>query len=139
MLKYDRILVCGGRNFNEEEFIFDYLDYKSSKFTHTATIINGYASGADKIARDWALDRGYSVEDYPADWNDIDHPDAIIAINKWGKVYNRNAGFIRNQKMLEYGKPELVIAFPGGGGTQDMVERSLKVNLDVIRVKVRKL
>lgn len=41
--------------------------------------------------------------------------------------------------MLEYGKPELVIAFPGGGGTQDMVERSLKVNLDVIRVKVRKL
>jgi predicted Rossmann-fold nucleotide-binding protein len=45
-------------------------------------------------------------EDYPADWT------------KHGK----SAGFVRNKQMLEEGKPDVVIAFPGGTGTAMMIK-----------------
>ena len=34
------------------------------------------------------------------------------------------AGPIRNQRMLDHGKPDIVVAFPGGSGTADMVKLS---------------
>ena len=44
------------------------------------------------------------------------------------------AGPIRNQEMLDKGKPDLVIAFPGGKGTADMVGRALRTGVFVYRV-----
>ena len=49
----------------------------------------------------------------PADWT------------KHGKA----AGPIRNQKMLDE-CPDLVVAFPGGKGTADMVRRAMKAGID---------
>jgi hypothetical protein len=48
------------------------------------------------------------VIEFPANW----------------KVYGRAAGPIRNMKMLLEGKPDLVVAFPGGIGTADMVKKA---------------
>ena len=45
------------------------------------------------------------------------------------------AGHIRNQQMIDEGKPDLVVAFPGGAGTADMIRRAKKHNLKVIEVK----
>lgn len=81
------------------------------------------------------MSRGFEVLDFPARWDDLDDPDADIAINKWGKQYNRNAGFTRNQQMLDEGKPDLVIAFPGGNGTAHMIKRSLLAGVEVIKIK----
>jgi hypothetical protein len=36
--------------------------------------------------------------------------------------------------MIDEGKPELVIAFPGGSGTADMVRRARAANIPVIEV-----
>jgi hypothetical protein len=38
--------------------------------------------------------------------------------------FGRSGGPKRNQQMLEEGKPDLVLAFPGGRGTADMVRRA---------------
>jgi len=38
---------------------------------------------------------------------------------------------MRNQKMLDDNKVDLVVAFPGGKGTADMVERAKKANIEV--------
>ena len=69
-------------------------------------IISGGASGVDDIAIDWAVVNWCEFKEYPADW----------------KKYKKAAGFRRNQQMLDEGRPDLVIAFPGGNGTAHMVK-----------------
>jgi hypothetical protein len=43
----------------------------------------------------------------------------------------RKAGPIRNQRMLTEGKPALVVAFPGGKGTANMVAQARATNVRV--------
>src|SRR5262249_16770583 len=44
---------------------------------------------------------------------------------EWDEL-GKKAGPLRNQRMLDEGKPDLVVAFPGGGGTKDMVRRAVQ-------------
>lgn len=62
-------------------------------------------------------DLGFWVEDFPADW----------------ERNGRAAGPIRNRQMLD-GKPDLVIAFPGGKGTADMVAEAKRRGIAVREV-----
>jgi hypothetical protein len=109
-----RLLVCGGRDFNNASFLELCLDRAHVK-TGIACIIEGGARGADTLAREWAKSRGCKFETYPADWE------------KHGKA----AGFKRNQLMLDQAKPDGVIAFPGGNGTNDMIERTRKAGVKI--------
>jgi hypothetical protein len=36
--------------------------------------------------------------------------------------------------MLDEGKPDLVVAFPGGGGTKDLVSRAVKARVPLHEV-----
>jgi len=98
-----RVLVCGGR---------DYADYAKMESIldeyNIDLIIHGGARGADSLAGLYAYYKNIAVQKYEADWYS----------------YGKKAGFIRNQRMLDEGKPELVIAFPGGAGTADMINRA---------------
>ena len=40
--------------------------------------------------------------------------------------------------MLDHGKPDIVVAFPGGRGTADMVKRAEDAGVRVIRVPSEK-
>lgn len=53
-----------------------------------------------------------------ADWEDL----------------GRKAGPIRNQRMLDDGRPELVVAFPGGPGTAHMCRIAREAGVEVIEV-----
>lgn len=110
-----KILVCGGRDYSDWGRINEVL---SSKVTYRDTIIHGDALGADRLAGKWAKEVGVQVLSYPADW----------------EKYPKAAGPIRNQQMLDEGKPDLVIAFPGGRGTADMVRRAKKAGIKVIEI-----
>jgi hypothetical protein len=112
-----RVLVCGGRDFSDCGLVFDTLD-ALAKVEVVDCIIEGDARGADRIAGAWAKRRRVDLVLIPADWQ------------KHGKA----AGPIRNQKMLDQGKPDLVIAFPGGRGTDDMVRRAEVAGVSVKRV-----
>lgn len=102
-----RLLVCGGRNFDDVTYAYAVLD-RLHRLSTIDVVIEGDARGADRIAGDWARKRGVQNLKFPADWD------------KHGKA----AGFIRNQQMIVDGKPDLVFAFPGGRGTADMVRRA---------------
>lgn len=117
MTEGKRVLVCGGRNFNRADMIHGWLDgwHGGQNIAH---IITGGASGADALAREWAFANAVPYTTYPADW----------------KRYGKSAGPRRNEQMLTEGKPDLVIAFPGGGGTADMVDRAEKAGIDVHKV-----
>ena len=106
MLTEFRLLVCGGREYNDKERVFKILDSVAAAMPdRTLTIIHGKARGADTLADIWAKDRKVAVQAYPADWD----------------TYGNKAGPIRNKQMLDEGKPHAVIAFPGRTGTRHMV------------------
>ena len=66
----------------------------------------------------WAKDNNMKLKVYPADW----------------ELHGKSAGPIRNQQMLIEGKPDLVLAFPGGKGTAHMVSIAKKKGVKVIEV-----
>lgn len=103
-----RILVCGGREYNDRERVRRILDAVLEGIRSAgkdACIIHGNARGADLLADQYAREKSLKVLSFPADWN----------------TYGNRAGPIRNKQMLDEGKPDAVIAFPGGTGTRNMV------------------
>jgi hypothetical protein len=103
-----RILVCGGREYNDRERVRNILDAVLEGIRSAgkdAVIIHGNARGADLLADQYAREKSLKVLSFPADWN----------------TYGTRAGPIRNKQMLDEGKPDAVIAFPGGTGTRNMV------------------
>lgn len=141
-----RILVCGGRDFANpkpydhspenkkamDEYIFVQrtLDKIACEYSELfnpddnwlpsdLVIISGGAKGVDSAAADWAIVNWINPEIYKPNWF------------KFKKV----AGLIRNQQMLKKGKPDLVVAFPGGRGTNHMVGISKKAGVKVIELE----
>jgi len=114
-----KVLVCGGRDYGNITRVTQELDALAR--TATLTIIEGGATGADEIAREWSrrYGRGY-LYTMRADW----------------EGHGKAAGPIRNQKMLDVYKPDLVLAFPGGRGTADMVARAKAAGVPVKCIEV---
>lgn len=112
------VLVCGGRDYSDRERLATEL-LKLHAATPIKTLVNGGAKGADALAASWALFHGIQVKTFHADWN----------------THGRAAGPIRNQKMLDVAMPDLVIAFPGGRGTADMVGRAKKQGFEVREIR----
>jgi len=100
-----KILVCGGRDYANASALNQALD-AIHREKHVTRLIHGAARGADVLAAAWAASRGIPAHAFPADWA------------RHGKA----AGFRRNEAMLREGRPELVVAFPGGKGTAHMVK-----------------
>ena len=116
-----RVLVCGGRDFNDYNLLSSYLVelfVKSLLVPEDVTIISGHARGADKLGEQFANANECKLSIFPADW----------------EKYGKGAGHIRNQQMIDEGKPDLVVAFKGGKGTADMIRRAKKAGLPVIVV-----
>ena len=114
MARY-KVLVCGGRDYSDRSSLFAALDLIKAA-TSQMTVIQGGASGADALAREWCKrEPSIHMVNEPADW----------------RAHGRAAGPIRNQRMLEH-KPDIVIAFAGGRGTADMVRRAKAAGVPVV-------
>lgn len=113
-----RVLVCGGRDFNDPSFVFRHLSGAHERES-IDLLIEGGATGVDRFARSWAETRGIPVETFRADW----------------QTYGKAAGPLRNQTMLRIGKPDLVLAFPGGRGTANMVKQARESGVRVLEPK----
>jgi len=109
-----RVLVCGGRDFNDANLVEETLNNIHEENTIT-NLVHGGARGADTLAGDWANSRGIDVTYCPAKWD----------------LYGKSAGMIRNAYMLTL-NPDLVVAFPGGKGTANMVNLAKKRGVSVI-------
>lgn len=82
-------------------------------------IISGMAPGADTLAAEFANHFKLKLHEFHADWI----------------KYKKGAGNIRNQKMIDEGKPHLGIAFPGNNGTADMTTRLKFEGIPVREIK----
>ncbi len=105
-----KALVCGGRDYQDKDSVL----YVLGGFPITR-LIHGDARGADTLAEQYAKEAGIPCDAYPANW----------------RQFGYRAGPMRNQQMLDNGKPDIVIAFPGGRGTADMVRRAKRAGVKV--------
>ena len=98
------VAVTGGRDYSDAGVVNRALSHllKAGPFV----LVHGGASGADHLCALWGAWHGIPVEAYPADWSQ----------------HGRKAGPIRNEAMARLPLSGAV-AFPGGRGTADMVER----------------
>ena len=112
-----RVLVCGGREYTDAVALGEVLDRLHAE-TPFAWVIHGASRGADALAEQWARAAGVSTHAFPADWD----------------LHGRSAGVRRNNRMLVEGKPDLVVAFPGGRGTAHMkaIARASGVQLAIM-------
>lgn len=120
-----RVLICGDREWPKDDptigvLLSGLLGYAQSIW-EDLYVIEGCARGADWQAHEWfngAHDGIHAIHDhvfhehFPADW----------------KGLGKRAGPLRNQAMLDIGRPELVFAFHDNleqsKGTADMVNRA---------------
>lgn len=109
-----RVLCCGGRNFDNYNFVIIVLDRLREMFGDFV-VIQGGAKGADDLCALWARSKGLPVITVEANWS----------------FYQKAAGAIRNQWMLDFCLPTYAVAFPGGKGTSDMIEKCKSNGLTV--------
>lgn len=112
-----RVLVCGGRGYDDADRVHAVLGKLHSE-AGIDVVIEGGARGADFWGHHWAEHNGVMTERYPADWEN----------------HGSFAGHMRNTRMLNEGRPDLVVAFPGGRGTADMVRKARKAGVKVVEI-----
>lgn len=106
-----RVLVTGGRTFKNYRLLKATLD--KLNITH---IINGGASGADELATTYAYNNKIPYTVRFADWD----------------AYGKAAGARRNIEMLRTDKPDLVVVFEGGAGTEHMCKAAKRYAFNVL-------
>jgi len=99
------LLVTGGRDYKNWEHVDRVL-----REIDPRCIVHGGATGADSMADTWAKANGVPCFKCDANWD----------------VYGMDAGGLRNGWMIEFVKVELVVAFPGKSGTENMVRQAKK-------------
>lgn len=114
-----KILVCGDRNYNDPDYLFEVLDDFDDLYG-VEVVIEGEARGADTFGRKWGEQRGKIVLPYPADW----------------ETHGKAAGPIRNTQMLKEGLPDYVLAFHkdifSSKGTANMVKQATGIGVPVL-------
>lgn len=113
-----KVLVCGGRDYRNAAHVWRTLDQIHEQ-QQIKALMQGGAPGADRFARDWAATKP-SIARY-------------VCHAEWEK-YGRAAGPIRNARMLGW-EPDVVVAFPGGIGTADMVAKATAAGIRVIDLR----
>lgn len=115
-----RLLICGGRTLNAHHVAGWLLDNVERVTGGTPdVVIHGGAAGGDTGAAIYALAAGVPQLMFKALWG----------------LYGKAAGWRRNQRMLDEGKPDCVLALPGGRGTADMVRRAESAGVRVVKIE----
>lgn len=119
-----KIIIAGGRDFNNYELLKQKCDFYFSKIIITEIVSgnqvtkkNGQKYGTDYLGERYAKEKGYSIKLFRANWD----------------KYNKAAGPIRNGEMAGYANA--LIAFWDGKstGTDDMIKKAKDNNL-LVRV-----
>lgn len=100
-----RVVVTGGRDYADEERVRLALGWLNDRYV-IQRLAHGGATGADALASSVARCMSIHVVEYavtPAEW----------------KRLGKRAGPLRNRRMLDEERPDLVVAFPGNTGTAD--------------------
>lgn len=130
-----RLLVCGSRHLpiDARDWLAGWMRKVAALCGEPAgrgvrhdTLIHGGAQGADLLAAIVAQSvLNWPTEEYAADWD----------------AHGRRAGPMRNQEMIDEGKPDAVLAVLQEGypcrGTHDMIRRTMAAGIPLAVVTWR--
>jgi hypothetical protein len=136
-----RVLITGSRDFPDRSIVTRILNGCLDAFSDSGVIvIHGACNteldtrnnrtlgiGADAYAHAWCELQISGMENvkelpFPADW----------------KQYGRNAGRIRNQQMIDKGKPDICYGFmnkDGSSGTTNMLNLAASAGIATYRIQ----
>ena len=112
-----RLIVCGGRSFANFELIERELTRLNSN-KPISVLIHGWIGPAASVIEHWARENDIPIVRYPPNW----------------ELHGKGAEARRNEFMLCDSRPGLVVAFPGGPDTSDLVRRALNRGVAVLVV-----
>lgn len=130
-----KLIVAGGRDFTDyekaKEEITKLAEGELAEFG--VSIVSGMAGGADSLGVQFAREMGVQLYEFPADWQDLTAPGAVIKHDHRGRAYNAKAGFKRNADMAT--AADVLLAFWDGRshGTEHMI-RTMKALKKPVRI-----
>ena len=122
------MIIAGGRDFDNYELlkksvndiIYDLVVNRKCE-DGKMEVVSGTARGADSLGEKFAVEDGFDVKRFPADWD----------------AYGKRAGYLRNEQMAKYAVSDgcygVLIAFWDGKsrGTKHMIDLANKHGLEV--------
>lgn len=138
-----RVVVAGSRGFS------DYVTFSNTLMSllkglgwdpadpaKDFEIVQGEAKGPDTMAREFAAQYGIPCKAFPAQWDNVELPNAVIKRNRFDRPYNAAAGHWRNGQMARYGT-HLALFWDGRSkGSENMYKQACANALDYVIVRV---
>ena len=110
------VAVTGGKDVSDPSVVMRRLDKVRAKYTDMV-LVHGGGPGVERIAASWAEQRGVHQ---------------IVCKPDWDR-HGRAAPFRRNDELLNL-LPKGVIAFPGSGITDNLVDKARQLGIPVQKV-----
>jgi len=125
-----RTIIAGSRSITDIGHIYNAIDEaKTVMGIIVMEVVSGGASGVDALGEQWAMEIGAPIKRFPAQWEDLDAPGAVVRTRRDGKKYNVLAGFARNEQMAQYADALVAVWDGVSTGTQDMIKRAKRHGL----------
>ena len=109
------IAITGGKDVADADAVFRRLDNARNKY-RDMVLVHGGGPGVERIAARWAESKGVNQIVCKPDWN----------------AHGRAAPFRRNDELLNL-LPKGVIAFPGSGITDNLIDKAVTLGIPVQR------
>ena len=109
------VAITGGKDVRDADAIFRRLDQTKAKYDDMV-LAHGGGPGVERLAAQWAERNGVHQVVCKPDWN----------------AHGRAAPFRRNDELLNL-LPKGVLAFPGSGITDNLVDKAMKLGIPVAR------
>ena len=110
------VAIAGGKSVSDAGAVFDRLDKTRAKYDDLI-LCHGGGPGVERIAAQWAERNGVHQVVCKPDWD----------------RHGRAAPFRRNDELLNL-LPKGLIAFPGSGITDNLVDKAVKLGIPVQRI-----
>lgn len=124
-----KVIIAGSRNIKDD---VNYVEMSVAESGFNVTeVVSGCAKGIDTLGVEWAEKCGIPVQPFPANWDDLSHPDALIKTTKWGQKYDARAGLRRNEVMAVYADALIAIWDGKSPGTKHMIKMAKKRELPI--------
>ena len=108
------VAIAGGKNVQDPAAVITKLDQTRAKYADIV-LVHGGGPGVEKIAARWAERNGV---------------DQVVCKPDWDR-HGRAAPFRRNEELLQL-LPKGLIAFPGSGITENLVDRARQLGIPVM-------
>jgi len=100
-------------------------------------VVSGKAPGVDTLGEEFAEKAGLQVKPFPADWDNIKAPGAVVRYTRAGNPFNALAGHWRNEKMAQYADIALIVWDGKSTGSLDMLHRMIALEKRAILYPLR--